>query len=307
MIKSVIVIIILTGIFIFTGCSTTDKVTQSEKDQLVSDQKINNLTSQVNKLEDQNKEMEMDIDQKQEKMKQIKILQKRVDDLNGINTALEGKIIEKQKEMDKISMLDSGKEEEIDTLNKEKIFLEERNKSIQREISLINKTIADKSDKIANIKKEINERLENEIKKKYINILTDDGIIILQITDQVMFGPNSSKIKVEFEKTLLLIADILKKIPEKMIRVEGHSARNSETAVSTIENWQISVARATNVVQFFHIKGGIDPERLIAVGYGDNRQIASNASEVGRSKNRRVEIILIDRPLYQFKEIIANN
>ena len=57
-------------------------------------------------------------------------------------------------------------------------------------------------------------------------------------------------------------------------------------------NWEISTARATEVVRYLINKKGINPERLIAVGYGEYHPIASNATAEGRQQNRRVEFYI---------------
>ena len=58
-------------------------------------------------------------------------------------------------------------------------------------------------------------------------------------------------------------------------------------------NWELSTARATTVVRFLQDKGGIDPKRLIAAGYGDVHPVAPNDTEQHRAQNRRIEIALI--------------
>ncbi|MFA4038042.1 flagellar motor protein MotB [Clostridioides difficile] len=68
------------------------------------------------------------------------------------------------------------------------------------------------------------------------------------------------------------------------------SIKNSEFK----SNWDLSVMRATNVVQLLIDNAGIAPDKLSAVGYGEFRPIAENSSEEGRSKNRRVDIVLVD-------------
>ena len=60
-------------------------------------------------------------------------------------------------------------------------------------------------------------------------------------------------------------------------------------------NWELSTARATNVLHFLQDKVGISGERLSAVGYGEYQPIASNSTPEGRRLNRRIQIILVDR------------
>ena len=101
----------------------------------------------------------------------------------------------------------------------------------------------------------------------------------------------------------------MKKIPEKNIRVEGHT--DNVPIVSSLKkvyptNWELGAARATTVVRFFQEKTGIDPLRLSAVSYGQYRPVASNKTGAGRAQNRRIEIILIDRDLDLAKKMRGN-
>lgn len=80
-----------------------------------------------------------------------------------------------------------------------------------------------------------------------------------------------------------------------MIRVEGH-ADNVEIGPTLKSrypsNWELSKARASGVLRYLVEKGGLDSARLASVGYGDGRPAATNATEEGRTSNRRVEVLL---------------
>jgi len=92
-----------------------------------------------------------------------------------------------------------------------------------------------------------------------------------------------------------LIAHLKTAAGDQLIRVEGH-ADNMEIGPSLKSlyqtNWDLSKARAGGVLRYLHEKGGIDSAKLSSVGYGDTKPMASNATEVGRQKNRRVDIVL---------------
>ena len=79
------------------------------------------------------------------------------------------------------------------------------------------------------------------------------------------------------------------------VRVEGH-ADNMEIGPSLKEtfptNWELSKARAADIVRYLIEKGGMDSAKLSAVGYGASRPVASNATENGRKKNRRIEVVV---------------
>ena len=81
----------------------------------------------------------------------------------------------------------------------------------------------------------------------------------------------------------------------RLIRVEGH-ADNMEIGPMLRSrypsNWELSKARASGVIRYLIEKGGIDSARLSSVGYGDSKPLLTNMNEEGRSKNRRVEVLL---------------
>ena len=77
------------------------------------------------------------------------------------------------------------------------------------------------------------------------------------------------------------------------IRIEGHT---DSTPISNNEfssNWQLSAIRATNVTELLISQSGINPKRISSVAYGENRPVATNNTNVGKSKNRTVDIIIL--------------
>ena len=77
------------------------------------------------------------------------------------------------------------------------------------------------------------------------------------------------------------------------MRVEGHTDNIPIQTARFPSNWELSVARAVNVVKYFAEVSNIDPQRLSAVGYGESRPVVANDTPANRMKNRRVEILLI--------------
>ena len=114
----------------------------------------------------------------------------------------------------------------------------------------------------------------------------------LSFEDQVLFDFGSATINPAGFVFLDKIADTLDKIPYAM-RVEGHTDNVPIQTRRFPSNWELSVARAVNVVKYFAEVSNIDPKRLSAVGYGESRPVASNDTRPNRAKNRRVEIFLL--------------
>jgi chemotaxis protein MotB len=113
---------------------------------------------------------------------------------------------------------------------------------------------------------------------------------------QLRFESGEATIKSEGYQVLdELIAYLKTAAGDRLIRVEGH-ADNMEIGPSLKSlyqtNWDLSKARAGGVLRYLTEKGGIDSAKLSSVGYGDTKPMTSNTTEMGRQKNRRVDIVL---------------
>jgi chemotaxis protein MotB len=113
---------------------------------------------------------------------------------------------------------------------------------------------------------------------------------------QLHYESGEARIKQEGYQTLDQLVELVKAAPaDQLIRVEGH-ADSMEIGPSLKSmyptNWDLSKARATGVLRYLVEKGGIDSAKISSVGYGATRPVTSNATEDGRARNRRVEIVL---------------
>lgn len=113
---------------------------------------------------------------------------------------------------------------------------------------------------------------------------------------QLHYESGDATIKPEGYQMLNQLVELLKAAPpEQLIRVEGH-ADDMEIGPSLKSvyptNWDLSKARASGVLRYLVEKGGIDSARVSSIGYGDTKPVVSNATEAGRQKNRRVDIVL---------------
>ncbi|WP_025743144.1 OmpA family protein [Aquimarina pacifica] len=104
----------------------------------------------------------------------------------------------------------------------------------------------------------------------------------------ILFDSGKSSIKEESNQVLKDIIGILKEYATAKFTVEGHT----DSAGSSASNQRLSDSRA-NAVKNYLTENGIDPFRLSAIGYGEDRPITSNKTRAGRSQNRRVEINLV--------------
>ena len=126
--------------------------------------------------------------------------------------------------------------------------------------------------------------------------ITEANITLIDLMNQLRYESGEATIKPEGYEVLDQLIEHLKGAPaNQLIRVEGH-ADNTEIGPSLKSryptNWDLSKARASGVLRYLVEKGGIDSARISSIGFGDTKPVVSNATEPGRQKNRRVDIVL---------------
>jgi chemotaxis protein MotB len=124
--------------------------------------------------------------------------------------------------------------------------------------------------------------------------------LTMTMVDKIIFPSGSTEISKDGKLVLDKVVSILKDIKDKRIQVEGHT--DNVPIVSVLKkryptNWELSTARATEVVRYLQEQGGLDPKQLSATGYSEYQPVAPNDTDDGKHKNRRIEIVLL--PLLQ--------
>jgi chemotaxis protein MotB len=120
---------------------------------------------------------------------------------------------------------------------------------------------------------------------------TKEGVV-LTLENTVLFASGSADINAEAFPLLQKITGWIRKVPLP-VRIEGHTDNVPICTEQYPSNWELSTARAVNVVKHFVTVGEIPPQRLSAVGYGQSRPKYPNDTPEDRIRNRRVEIILV--------------
>jgi chemotaxis protein MotB len=138
--------------------------------------------------------------------------------------------------------------------------------------------------------------MQSEIAQGQIQITRLADRLSVTMVDRILFPSGEADITPTGLRILQRVGDVLKTTEGKVIRVEGHTdnvAISDRLKGTFPSNWELSTARASNVVRFLQDSVGIDPTRLQAVGLSEYHPIASNATVKGRSQNRRIEIALL--------------
>ena len=259
-----------------------------------------------------------------------------IDGLKGNVSSLQEKLIETEADKATALAEVAGLQTELDGLKKQNKILQDDNANLDgllkakkdelsAKIAGLRDTVAEKEYEIVSLKTQIaalnqekeavvkeKERSVAEMKKTYDSLMGEMNqeikkgeITITQLKDKlsvnlvekILFDSGSAEIKKDGKKVLDRVAEILAKVTDKEIRVEGYTDNvpiSPRLAARFPTNWELSTARATTVARYLQDKG-IDPTILSAAGYSEFRPIAPNDDEEGRAKNRRIEISLVPK------------
>jgi chemotaxis protein MotB len=188
----------------------------------------------------------------------------------------------------------------IDDLKARAGVLEEEKTQLASELTLRIANISrEKEDEIARLKTTYDTLvadMKKEIDEGQIKITRMADRLSVSMVDRILFPSGEADITPAGLKILERVGKVLKNTRNKIIRVEGHTDNISIKAPLKDQfptNWELSAARATNVVRFLQEKVGVDPARLQAIGMSEYHPVASNATASGQSLNRRIEINLM--------------
>lgn len=139
-------------------------------------------------------------------------------------------------------------------------------------------------------------RFKSMIDAGRLEVVRRDGRMMLKLPDDILFPSGSKKLKKGGREALVEVAGVLKEAAsDREFLVAGHTDNVPLKRGGRFRsNWELSTARATEVVKLL-INQGVEPESLAAAGYGQYDPIASNESPDEREKNRRLEIILLPK------------
>ncbi|MCL2056552.1 MAG: OmpA family protein [Oscillospiraceae bacterium] len=144
---------------------------------------------------------------------------------------------------------------------------------------------------------DIYEMIQSQIERAGLNdtifAYLGDDYIFIRFIDDMLFGPNSARIRQQDYEILRFIGRSLRVVQGSvgMIRIDGHTASVPNSAVSDRD---LSSERANAVLKYFEDVVGIDGEKLTALAFGRFRPIAENETEEGRRQNRRIEIVVTE-------------
>jgi chemotaxis protein MotB len=155
------------------------------------------------------------------------------------------------------------------------------------------KEVNDAMNELANNVMALQEKVDSaeaEFNDKGLEVHSENGVVYVDMKDNLLYKTGSAKLTEDGKKALGNLASVLNEMPKLKVIVVGNTDTMHVKGVA--DNWSLSTERANGVVRTLVKEYGIDPARLTAAGKGKFNPVADNATEEGRAKNRRTEIVL---------------
>jgi len=145
---------------------------------------------------------------------------------------------------------------------------------------------------LENLKQEMDQYIHESGLQAKVSVTMEERGIVLSFQDNVLFELGSDRLTDQARQILDKVAPILASTPN-YIRIEGHTDDLPINTARFPSNWELSAARATNVVRELINNHGFTPQKLSATAYGEYRPRAPNNNEANRQLNRRVDLIIL--------------
>lgn len=136
-----------------------------------------------------------------------------------------------------------------------------------------------------------------------INIKVDKGVVYIDISDKMLFKTGKYEVTSQAKEVLGKVAMVLKNQPEIEFMVEGHTDNVPYRSGVLLDNWDLSVKRATAVVRILQNQYGLDPRKMAASGRGEYNPVMDNGTSANRAINRRTRIVILPQ-LDQFFQLL---
>ncbi len=145
-------------------------------------------------------------------------------------------------------------------------------------------------EKMKGIATDILKVMEPLVKEGQVRVTQSPLGVSIEINASVLFAPGQALLAKESTQVLSAVAQVVAMVPND-VQIEGHTDNIPISTPGYPSNWELSTARASSVVRLF-IENGVDPARLTAMGYADQRPVEPNTSNEGRARNRRVTVMI---------------
>jgi len=223
------------------------------------------------------------------------VLNNRVADLNKQIDLLKESNTTVLKQLQDMSVVSASQAESIkkslDNIGQKDIYIQDLQKEMARKDSLNMALVMNLKGAVGNLE------------DKDINIKVDKGVVFIDISDKLLFASGKYDVTKNAREVLGKVALVLKNQPDIEFMVEGHTDNVPFKSGVLLDNWDLSVKRATAVVRILQKDYGLDPAKIAAAGRGEYQSVMGNDTPDGRAANRRTRIVILPQ-LDQFFKLL---
>ncbi|HSC40388.1 MAG TPA: OmpA family protein [Chitinophagaceae bacterium] len=274
------------------SCSLTLFSCVSSKKFKAEQAKYATLNDQYNKTQ---ADLKTCNDDKAEAARKRSQLETEIDGLNKQIAFLKENNTQALKQLQDLSVISSSQAESIkkslDNIGAKDVYIKDMQAALARKDSLNMALVMNLKGAIGNLD------------DKDINIKVDKGVVYIDISDKLLFKSGSYDVTDRAKDVLGKVAQVLKAQPDIEFMVEGHTDNVAYARGVLIDNWDLSVKRATSVVRILQNQYGLDPAHIAAAGRSEYRPVADNATPEGKAANRRTRIVILPQ-LDQFFKLL---
>lgn len=290
--KLKLIITLLVSSVLLFSCVSSKKFKKSQSDYAVLETKYTQLQGDLNTCNDakadlarQKSVLEND---KENLTNQVADLNKQINFLKENNTSV-------LRQLQDLSVMSSSQAESIkkslENIGAKDAYIQNLQTTMARKDSL-NMVL------VMNLKGAIGNLADDDI-----NIKVDKGVVYIDISDKLLFKSGKYEVTPQAKEVLGKVAMVLKNQPDIEFMVEGHTDNVPFRSGVLLDNWDLSVKRATSVVRILQNQYGLDPKKMAAAGRGEYNPLMDNSSAENRAANRRTRIVILPQ-LDQFFKLL---
>ena len=290
--KSKLLATVLLSSIVLFSCVSSKKFKKSQADLLAlqtrytqTEASLNNCNTEKSELARQKTSLEND---KSNLNNRIADLNKQIDFLKSNNTTV-------LKQLQDLSVVSSSQAESIkkslDNIGAKDAYIQDLQSAMARKDSL-NLAL------VMNLKGAVGNMQDQDI-----NIKVDKGVVYIDISDKLLFKSGKYELTSQAKSVLGKVAAVLKNQPDIEFMVEGHTDNVAYRNGILLDNWDLSVKRATSVVRALQNDYGLDPKKMAAAGRGEYNPIVENTTADSKATNRRTRILILPQ-LDQFFKLL---
>jgi chemotaxis protein MotB len=278
-------IMILFAVLFLFSCVSSKKYNASQADYAALQTKHTQLQADLTTCNDAKAEL---VQQKAVLQNDNAGLNKQIDFLKENNTTV-------LKQLQDLSVLSTSQAESIkkslDNIGAKDVYIQNLQTAMSRKDSL-NLVL------VMNLKGAI-----GDLDDKDINIKIDKGVVYIDISDKLLFKSGRYEVTQNAKEVLGKVAKVLKGHPDIEFMIEGHTDTVPYQSGVLLDNWDLSVKRATSVIRILQNEYGMDPVKMAAAGRGEYNPLTDNTTAENRAVNRRTRIVILPQ-LDQFFKLL---